>query len=156
MTSWAIIFILQNSTPPPPLFTRSAHKKAEFTMIPMQGPTILTCLNHYVRECPDTRALHSQNRGSLMRFGVWCPSISLHHHDLNAKKKGKSETLGNKYIGHVWKVSKCCHFVRIVMEPMPTASSHTHMIFNHWLTLTILQLVIFGHLLYLEVILDPF
>jgi hypothetical protein len=65
--------------------------------------------------------------------------------------------LGNKYIGHVWKVSKGCHFVRIVMEPMPTASSRTYMIFNHWLTLTILQLVIFGHLLYLEVILDdPF
>jgi hypothetical protein len=58
-------------------------------MIPMQGPTILTCLNHYVRECPDTRALPSRNQGSLMRFGVRCPSISLHHHDLNAKKKVK-------------------------------------------------------------------
>jgi hypothetical protein len=77
--------------------------------------------------------------------------------DLNAKEKVKVETLGNKYISNVSKVSKGCHFVRIVMEPMPTDFSRTHMIFNHWLTLTILQLVTFGHLPYLKVILDdPF
>jgi hypothetical protein len=129
----------------------------------MQGPTILTCLNHYVRECLDTRALHSRNQGSLMRSGVWCPSISLPLCFITwsprsqCKRKGESETLGGKYISHVSKVSKGCHFVRIVMEPMPTASSRTHMIFNHWLTLTILQLVTFGHPPYLEVILDdPF
>ncbi len=125
-----------------------------------KSPTILTCLNHYVGECLDTRALHSGNRGSLMRFGVWGPSISLPLCFITWsprsqwKRKGESETLGNKYISHVSKVSKGCHFVRIVMEPMPMVSSRIHMIFNHWLTITILQLVTFGHLPYLDLILD--